>query len=78
MKCTGDRIRRTSITVLIVTAVLLLLPSCFVFGYRMGTARQDEKLREFLRVADELGIIDRDRLRELTEGSETYDEGVSR
>jgi hypothetical protein len=66
MKCTGDRIRRTSITVLIVTAVLL--PSSFVFGYRMGTARQDEKLREFLRVADELGIIDRDRLRELTEG----------
>ena len=44
----------------------------FASGYRLGVARQEKRLlREFVINAARLGIIDRERLRELADGDGT-------
>lgn len=56
-------------------AVMLVIASvAFTAGYRLGIARQESRLlNEFLINATNLGILDYERLRELTVDAESND-----
>ena len=58
--------------------LIVVAMASFAAGYLIGVARQEKRLlNEFVINAARLGILDYDRLRELTEDAGTNDAGVA-
>jgi len=71
-------LRHKPVILIAISAILAAIAVAYTVGYRVGVAKQEKRLlNEFLVNAANLGIIDYNRLRELTEDVGTNTENRS-